>query len=204
MGAIPNKLTGFQDVETDAAAGARSRPSTAPDAAPRRVDLTQMFDAMGPGRAHRPLHLRPEPAPSEADTAGAQAHQRTGGRGRPRHVPRRHAELADVVPPGSATWCESEGTVSTASAGCSGRAKARTRPPGPRRHRDHPRDRPPPRHDSVEPSAEDPVRAAHPVPDARGDELERRKRSTASSGLAPTTISPARPSWTRDSGGMTR
>ena len=69
MGAIPNKLPGFQDVEDDAR---RARSSSAAWGAPipreAGLHLSGMFEAMEHGDAARPLYVMGEnPAQSEAD-----------------------------------------------------------------------------------------------------------------------------------------
>jgi predicted molibdopterin-dependent oxidoreductase YjgC len=113
MGAIPNKLAGFQDIERDAEARAQYGAAWDCEIVPRYGwHLTQMFHAME-RRELRWLYVIGEnPAESEADV------QRT------RQLLReldfmvvqdifltKTAELADVVLPGTASWCESEGTV---------------------------------------------------------------------------------------------
>ena len=113
MGAIPNKLPGFQDIERDAEA--RSRFETAWDCTvPPRYGkhLSAMFEAM----EHRELTavyvIGENPAQSEADATRA------------RHLLEgldtlivqdifltATAEMADVVLPAASSWAESEGTV---------------------------------------------------------------------------------------------
>jgi formate dehydrogenase major subunit len=112
MGALPNKLPGFQDVVDDAARakfdaawGASVPPSVG-------WHLTQMFEAMGRGDLRALLVIGENPAQSEADV-GTAVELLTGLD----HLVvvdiyrTRTAELADVVLPGSASWCESDGTV---------------------------------------------------------------------------------------------
>jgi formate dehydrogenase major subunit len=113
MGAIPNKLTGFQDIERDHAARARFEAAwdcTVPPA--YGWHLTQMFHAMERGELRTLYVIGENPAQSEADV---------------QHTRRllaeldfmvvqdifltRTAELADVVLPSAASWCEAEGTV---------------------------------------------------------------------------------------------
>ncbi len=113
MGAIPNKLPGFQDIERDGEARARFEAAWGVPVTPQYGwHLTQMFHAME-RRELRTLYVIGEnPAQSEADI------------NRTRVllseldflvvqdiVMTRTAELADVVFPSSASWCESEGTV---------------------------------------------------------------------------------------------
>jgi formate dehydrogenase major subunit len=113
MGAIPNKLTGFQDIERDQAARARFEAAwdcTIP--AHYGWHLTQMFHGMERGELRTLYVIGENPAQSEADV------QRT------RQLLReldflvvqdlfltKTAELADVVLPSAASWCEAEGTV---------------------------------------------------------------------------------------------
>jgi predicted molibdopterin-dependent oxidoreductase YjgC len=112
MGAIPNRLPGFQEILDDEV---RARFDTAWGSAippEHGWHLTQMFEAMA-RRELRALYVIGEnPAQSEADATHA--------------VPllagldclvvqdivlTRTAELADVVLPATAAWCEAEGTV---------------------------------------------------------------------------------------------
>jgi predicted molibdopterin-dependent oxidoreductase YjgC len=112
MGALPNKLPGFQDVEADEER--RKFESAWGVEVPARNGwhLTQMFAAMG-RRDLRALYVIGEnPAQSEAD--GTHAIQLL--RGLDHLVVQdifltKTAQLADVVLPGSASWCESNGTV---------------------------------------------------------------------------------------------
>ncbi len=112
MGALPDKLPGFQDVSDD---GARAKfdlewNATVPPS--RGWHLTEMFDAMERNELHSLLVIGENPARSEADVSRAvelldglahlvvlDIHLTTT------------AKLADVVLPGSASWCESDGTV---------------------------------------------------------------------------------------------
>jgi formate dehydrogenase major subunit len=112
MGALPNKLPGFQDILDDAA---RTKFDTAWGASvPPTVGwhLTQMFEAMERRDLRALLVIGENPAQSEADV-GTAVELLTGLD----HLVvvdihlTRTAELADVVLPGSASWCESEGTV---------------------------------------------------------------------------------------------
>ncbi len=112
MGAIPNKLPGFQDV-LDADARAKfdkAWASNIPDH--YGWHLTQMFEAMGRGELKAVYVLGENPAQSEADSAHA-VHLLEGLE----HLVvqdmflTKTAQLADVVLPASAAWCETEGTV---------------------------------------------------------------------------------------------
>ena len=112
MGAIPNKLPGFQDILDD---GARLRFDAAwGSAIPAHHGwhLTAMFEAME-RREMRALYVIGEnPAQSEADSAHA-IHILEGLD----HLVvqdiflTKTAQMADVVLPATAAWCETEGTV---------------------------------------------------------------------------------------------
>jgi predicted molibdopterin-dependent oxidoreductase YjgC len=112
MGAIPNKLPGFQDVlDVDARAKFdQAWRSNIPDH--YGWHLTQMFEAMGRGDLKAVYVLGENPAQSEADSAHA-IHLLEGLE----HLVvqdmflTKTAQLADVVLPASAAWCETEGTV---------------------------------------------------------------------------------------------
>lgn len=112
MGALPDRLPGFQHVENDALRQ-RAEAIWGAKIPPRRGwNLTQMFEAMG-RRELRALYVLGEnPLRSEADADHA------------RHLIESldfivvqdlfltaTAEVADVVLPAAAAWCESEGTV---------------------------------------------------------------------------------------------
>ena len=134
MGAIPNKLTGFQDVETDLAARARFEAAyRAPIPARRGWHLSQMFDAMEDGELTTCYVIGENPLRSEADT----------GRARKLLSGLEHfvvqdmfltdtAKLAHVVLPATATWCEAEGTVTNSERRVQRVRKALEPPPGAR------------------------------------------------------------------------
>jgi formate dehydrogenase major subunit len=113
MGAIPNKLPGFQDIERDADARARFEAAwDAPIRAQYGWHLTQMFHAMDRGELRTLYVIGENPAQSEADVE--QARRLLAGLDFlvvQDIFLTRTAELADVVLPSSASWCESEGTV---------------------------------------------------------------------------------------------
>ncbi len=130
MGAIPNKLAGFQDVESatlrapfEAAWGASIPPR-------KGLHLTQMFEAMEEDLLRGIYVIGENPADSEADVQRA------------RHLLEglefmvvqdifltRTAQMADVVLPAAADWCEAEGTV-TSSERRVQRVRPALRPPG--------------------------------------------------------------------------
>jgi len=113
MGAIPNKLPGFQDIERDDEARARFEAAYGVPVPPHYGwHLTQMFHAMERGELRTLYVIGENPAQSEADV------------NRTRRllaeldllvvqdiVMTRTAEMADVVLPSTASWCEAEGTV---------------------------------------------------------------------------------------------
>ena len=113
MGAIPNKLAGFQDVETNMEARARFEAIYGTPIPPRAGwHLSLMFEAMERGELTACYIIGENPLRSEADT----------GRARKLLTGLEHfvvqdmfltdtAKLADVVLPATATWCEAEGTV---------------------------------------------------------------------------------------------
>ena len=113
MGAIPNKLPGFQDIERDHEARARFEQAWGVHIEPRYGwHLTQMFEAMGRGELRALYVVGENPAQSEADAK----HTRKLLESLDHIVVQdifltRTAELADVVLPASASWCEAEGTV---------------------------------------------------------------------------------------------
>ena len=113
MGAIPNKLPGFQDIERDHEARARFEQAWGVHIQPRYGwHLTQMFEAMERGELRALYVVGENPAQSEADAK----HTRKLLESLDHIVVQdifltKTAELADVVLPASASWCEAEGTV---------------------------------------------------------------------------------------------
>jgi predicted molibdopterin-dependent oxidoreductase YjgC len=115
MGAIPNKLTGFQDIELDHDARERfARKYGVPIHDKKGMHLSQMFDAMARGELTCAYVIGENPVNSEADTH----HTRKMLEGLDCLVVQDivltdTAKVADVVLPGTASWCESEGTVTS-------------------------------------------------------------------------------------------
>jgi predicted molibdopterin-dependent oxidoreductase YjgC len=115
MGAIPNRLPGGQDVEDPAVRarwqglwGGRTIPPK------RGRHLSQMFEAMDHGEMTAAYIIGENPADSEADTALAT--RRLEGLSClivQDIFLTNTAKLAHVVFPASASWCESEGTVTS-------------------------------------------------------------------------------------------
>ena len=134
MGAIPNKLTGFQDVETDLAARARFEAVYGAPIPPRKGwHLSQMFEAMEDGELTACYIIGENPLRSEADTG--RARKLLGGL---EHFVVQDmfltdtAKLAHVVLPATATWCEAEGTVTNSERRVQRVRKALEPPPGAR------------------------------------------------------------------------
>jgi formate dehydrogenase major subunit len=130
MGAIPNKLPGFQDVEDDEIRS-RIEKIWERNIPPKRGwHLSQMFEAMHAGMLRGLLVIGENPADSEADVV----HARKALAGLDHLVVQdifltRTAEMADVVFPAAADWCESEGTV-TSSERRVQRVRKALEPPG--------------------------------------------------------------------------
>jgi predicted molibdopterin-dependent oxidoreductase YjgC len=134
MGAIPNKLTGFQDVATNMQARARFEAAYGAPIPPRPGwHLSLMFEAMERGELTACYIIGENPLRSEADT----------GRARKLLSGLEHfvvqdmfltgtAELASVVLPATATWCEAEGTVTSSERRVQRVRKALEPPPGAR------------------------------------------------------------------------
>jgi predicted molibdopterin-dependent oxidoreductase YjgC len=114
MGAIPNRLPGFQDVldpgvraKFESAWGVRLQPK-------HGWNLTQMFEAMERGELRSLFVIGENPCQSEADQHRAQELLE----GLDFLVAQEifltpTAQLAHVVLPATATWCEAEGTVTS-------------------------------------------------------------------------------------------
>jgi formate dehydrogenase major subunit len=112
MGALPNKLVGFQDVEDDAIR-AKFESAWGCTIPPKKGwHLTQMFEAMERRELTCLYVLGENPAQSEADSR--RATQLLSGLDfivAQDIFLTKTAQLADVVLPATAAWCESEGTV---------------------------------------------------------------------------------------------
>ena len=113
MGAIPNRLPGFQDIRD---AQVRARFEAAWPGTTLRPDygmtMTQMFDAMKHGTFKSLFVVGENPVQSEAD----QNHAKALLSGLDHLVVQdifltATAQLADVVLPAAASWCEADGTV---------------------------------------------------------------------------------------------
>ena len=114
MGAIPNKFPGGQDVEDDASV--RKFETAWNVTLPHKAgwNLTDMFAAIERGDLDTLYVIGENPAQSEADQQHAMALLRSL-----KHLIvqdiflTKTGELADVVFPASASWCETEGTVTS-------------------------------------------------------------------------------------------
>lgn len=114
MGALPDKLPGFQDITDDHSRGKFEALWGASVPATPGLHLTQMFEAIDEGTIRALYIIGENPAQAEADV------------GRARRLLdavdfvvvqdimlTRTAEMADVVFPAAADWCEAEGTVTS-------------------------------------------------------------------------------------------
>lgn len=130
MGALPNKLPGFQDVadpdirtkfETAWGGGIPPKPGW---------HLTQMFEAMAAGKLGGLYVIGENPAQSEADVVNARDALASLDFMVCQDIfLTRTAEMADVVFPAAADWCEAEGTV-TSSERRVQRVRKALEPPG--------------------------------------------------------------------------
>ncbi len=133
MGAIPNKLPGFQEI-TDPAVRAKFETAWGVTIPPEHGwHLSEMFEAMERGELTTAYCIGENPAQSEADTIRTERLlqgldllvvqdiflTRTG-------------RLADVVLPATAAWCEAEGTVTSSERRVQRVRKAVDPPPGAR------------------------------------------------------------------------
>jgi formate dehydrogenase major subunit len=114
MGALPNKLPGFQDLEDDEARGKFEAlwGSEIPPKAGWHLSL--MFEAMERGDMRALYVIGENPAQSEADNT--RTRKLLGGLdflAVQDIFLTETAEMADVVLPASASWAESEGTVTS-------------------------------------------------------------------------------------------
>jgi predicted molibdopterin-dependent oxidoreductase YjgC len=131
MGAIPNKLTGFQDIETDEPARSRFEEAWGVKLVPKRGwHLSQMFEAMEEGELTALYVIGENPAASEADN------QRTHTLLSNLEIlivqdlfMTQTARMADVVLPAANSAFESEGTVTNSERRVQ-RVRAALVPPG--------------------------------------------------------------------------
>jgi predicted molibdopterin-dependent oxidoreductase YjgC len=131
MGALPNKLAGFQDVEDPACRARFEKVWGAPVPAKNGKNLTQMLHAMADGSMRALFCIGENPAQSDAD--GNHVVETLRGLDHlvvQEIVLTRTAELAHVVLPAAATWCEGEGTVTNSERRIQRVHKAREAPEG--------------------------------------------------------------------------
>ena len=130
MGALPNRLPGFYDVE-DPEARAKFEAAWNASIPPKRGwHLTQMFEAMAAGKLRGLYVIGENPAQSEADAVHAVEALRSLDFLVVQDIfMTATAELADVVFPAAADWVEGEGTV-TSSERRVQRVRPALRPPG--------------------------------------------------------------------------
>lgn len=111
-GALPHKLPGFQNVEDDAI---RRRFELAWNCAipPKNgLNLTQMFEAIDHGELRSVYCIGENPAQSEADAGRTHRLLKSLDHLVVQDIfMTQTAEMAEVVLPVSAAWCESDGTV---------------------------------------------------------------------------------------------
>lgn len=131
MGALPHKLTGFQDVEDGALRGKFERLWGASIPPTKGWHLTEMFEAMERGELRALYVIGENPAQSEADSG----HALHLLQGLDTLIVQdlfltRTAELADVVLPATAGFAESEGTVTNSERRVQRVRRAVAPPPG--------------------------------------------------------------------------
>ncbi|MEV5981264.1 molybdopterin-dependent oxidoreductase [Streptomyces sp. NPDC052114] len=130
MGAIPNRLPGFQDILD---ADARGKFESAWDTViqPRYgLNLTEMFEAMEEGTLKAVYCIGENPAQSEADSEQATRRLRALDFLVVQDIfLTKTAELADVVLPATAAWAETDGTTTNSERRVQ-RVRRAVRPPG--------------------------------------------------------------------------
>jgi formate dehydrogenase major subunit len=114
MGAIPNKLPGFQDIEDDALRAKFDRAWGVTVPPKYGLHMTDMFDAIEEGEFSALYVIGENPAQSEADQIRARKLLSSLDCLIVQDIFRtKTAEMADVVLPASASWAEAEGTVTS-------------------------------------------------------------------------------------------
>ncbi|MFE0170954.1 molybdopterin oxidoreductase family protein [Streptomyces sp. NPDC059002] len=130
MGAIPNRLPGFQDI-LDPASRLKFESAWDTVIQPRYgLNLTEMFEAMEEGTLKAVYCIGENPAQSEADSE--QAMRRLGSLDFlvvQDIFLTKTAELADVVLPATAAWAETDGTTTNSERRVQ-RVRKAVRPPG--------------------------------------------------------------------------
>ncbi len=132
MGAIPNKLPGFQDVQDDLEARARFEAAWGVKLPPKQGwHLSQMFEAMERGELRTLYVMGENPAQSEADSKKAlEVLEGLDCLIAQDILMTRTCEMADVVLPASASWCEADGGTVTNSERRVQRMRKAIDPPG--------------------------------------------------------------------------
>jgi predicted molibdopterin-dependent oxidoreductase YjgC len=132
MGAIPNKLPGFQDVQDDHEARARFEAAWGVKLPPKRGwHLSQMFEAMERGELRTLYVMGENPAQSEADSKRAlELLEGLDFLIAQDILMTKTCEMADVVLPATASWCEVEGGTVTNSERRVQRMRKALDPPG--------------------------------------------------------------------------
>ena len=130
MGALPNKLTGFQDVEDDEVRAKFEGAWGCEIPATNGWNLTEMFEAMERDELKAVYCIGENPADSEADVKHARAMlERLDVLVVQDVFLTRTAQMADVVLPAALGWAESDGTVTNSERRVQ-RMRAAIPPPG--------------------------------------------------------------------------
>ncbi len=132
MGAIPNKLPGFQDVQDDHEVRAKFEAAWGTTLPPKHGwHLTQMFEAMEAGELRTLYVLGENPAQSEADSKKSLALlEGLDFLIAQDIIMTKTCDMADVVLPSSASWCEADGGTVTNSERRVQRMRKALDPPG--------------------------------------------------------------------------
>jgi predicted molibdopterin-dependent oxidoreductase YjgC len=114
MGAIPNKLPGFQDIKDDVARAKFDEAWSVTIPPKYGLHMTDMFEAIDEGDFSALYVIGENPAQSEADQTRARKLLSSLDCLVVQDIFRtKTAEMADVVFPASASWAEAEGTVTS-------------------------------------------------------------------------------------------
>ncbi|MDT9693362.1 molybdopterin-dependent oxidoreductase [Streptomyces sp. P9(2023)] len=130
MGAIPNRLPGFQDI-LDSGVRAKFESFWGTSIQPRYGrTLTEMFEAMESGELRAVYCVGENPAQSEADSGQAMERLAKLDCLVVQDIfLTKTAEFADVVLPATAAWCETDGTTTNSERRVQ-RVRKALRPPG--------------------------------------------------------------------------
>ncbi|GAA2855190.1 molybdopterin-dependent oxidoreductase [Streptosporangium fragile] len=130
MGAIPNRLPGFQDILDPEVRAKFERAWNTPIQPRYGLNLTEMLEGMGAGEVTSCYIIGENPVQSEADSLSCIKRL-----GMLDHLVvqdiflTKTAQMADVVLPAGAAWCESEGTFTNSERRVQ-RVRKALRPPG--------------------------------------------------------------------------